>query len=125
MEGKKTEFLTIWGDTVIFKQLLLGLAGGAMLGYLSLMGGLVYLNKTQPNLGKALLMGYALLFGVGGCIIAGVIAAKIFKPKRIFYEEDTCIDKHAVLESLHVDIKQEAEYLKHVSPRIINEMKQL
>ncbi|MDR3561335.1 MAG: hypothetical protein P4N59_07845 [Negativicutes bacterium] len=125
MEKHKEEFVTIWGDTVNFRQLLLGLVGGAVLGYLSLIGGLSYLKSYHPGLGKALLMGYALLFGVGGCIVAAMIAGRVFKPKRIYSEEDRSVDKQAVLRELNIDLKQEAEYLKQVSPQIIHEMKQL
>jgi len=125
MEEKKSDFLVVWGDTVNFKQLLLGMVVGAVLSYASYAGGLSYLKHYHPSLNKGLLMGYALLFGVGGCVIVGIIAARIFKPKRIFCEEDFNLDKEKVLGELNLDLEKEAKYLLTTPRDVVAEMQEL
>jgi hypothetical protein len=125
MEGKVQEYMTVWGDTVKFRQLLLGLLGGALMGYFSFTGGSAYLKAYHPGLGTSLLSGYALLFGVGGSVLAGIIAGFVFSPNRVFHEEDFQIDKQLVLKELGLDPGKEAEYLKTVPAEVIAEMKKL
>ena len=125
METKQEQYMTIWGDTVNFKQLLLGLVGGALMGYVSFIGGTAYLEAYHSGLGKSLMQGYSLLFGVGGSVLAGIIAGLIMKPKRIFHEEGFQLDKQLVLRELNLDLKKEAEYLKTVPPEVVGEMRKL
>jgi hypothetical protein len=125
MTEKKTQLLNIWGNTVDFSQVLWGVAGGAVLGYVSLIGGLRYLAKYHSGLQKDLAMGYALLFGVAGCVLAGLIAGRLFPPKHIYHEEEVSTDRLAVLKELKVDMRLEAEYLKHAPEKVIQEMKAL
>ena len=125
MADKKRQLLNVWGDTVDFRQLLCGVTGGALLGYFSFAAGLRYLVKYHPSLQKGLAMGYALLFGVGGCVVAGVIAAKLFPPKHVYREQERSIDRSAVLQDLKVNMQLEAEYLKQASPKVIREMQAL
>lgn len=123
--NKQEKYVSIWGDTVIFKRLLIGLIFGAVLGYVSFISYFSYLKMYHADLSKSLLNGYALLAGIGGCIIAAIIIGKIFKPKRIFHNEIVNIDKQKIFNSLEVDVRKEAEYLKDVSPLVITEMKEL
>lgn len=122
---KKEEYLIVWGDTVDFKQLIIGLFVGSLVGYLSFIGGHAYLINNHSDLTKGLLMGYSLLFGVGGCLVIWLITAAIFKPKRIFHEEGFVVDQELVLRELNIDVKKETEYLKEVPAEIIVEMKKL
>ena len=125
MEGKQQGYLNVWGDTVDFKELLTGVFLGAALGYSSYIAGLWYLKSFHPGIEKGLLQGYALIFGVCGCLVIGVIAAKVFKAKRIFIEDDYGIDKNSALLELNLNLQQEAEYLKGVAPDVIEEMHKL
>jgi len=125
METNQEEYLTIWDNTVNFRQLLLGLVGGALMGYFSFIGGAAYLKANHPGAPSGLMQGYALLFGVAGSVLSGIIAGIIFKPKRIFHEEGFQLDKQTVLKELNVDLHKESEYLKTVPPEVIAEMKKL
>jgi len=125
MTDKKRQLISVWGDTVDLWQLLWGVTGGALLGYFSFAGGLRYLTQYHPSLPTGLAMGYALLFGVGGCIVVGLIAAKLFPPKHVYREQERSIDRSAVLKDLKVDMQLEAEYLKQASPQVIREMQAL
>ena len=121
----KTSYITVWGDTVNFRELLIGLLLGALAGFGSYRGALWLLNSTHPDMAKGLLMGYALLFGISGCLLAGGVAAKVFKAKRIFIEDDSSIDMQATLHELKLDLRRESEYLKAVPPDVIAEMHEL
>lgn len=115
-----------WGDTVNLKHLGMGIVIGVICGIGSFTLGqkifTTYLLDTTPQLLKA----YALLAGIVGCLLAAVITANLFKPKRTVSEEEFNVeDRINVLRELHVDLAQEAEDLKSVPPEIIEEMKQL
>ncbi|MDR3561342.1 MAG: hypothetical protein P4N59_07880 [Negativicutes bacterium] len=125
MQEQRQGYLTVWGDTVDIKELLIGLILGALVGYGSYVGGLWYLKIFHPGIAKGVLQGYALLFGIGGCLVVGVIAAKVTKAKRVFVEDDSSIDKQAALLEFNLDLEREAEYLKSVPPDIKKEMHQL
>lgn len=125
MQEKQQELLAIWGDTVAFKDLLVGLLLGGVLGFTSLKGGLWYLQNFHAGLEKGLMMGYGLIFGIAGCIAAGAIVAKKCKAKRILMEEEGGIDLESVLESFQINLQKEAEYLKEVPSDVITEMHQL
>ncbi|MEN6412260.1 MAG: hypothetical protein ABFC84_05765 [Veillonellales bacterium] len=125
MQGGKKEYISVWGDTVDFKELLIGMFAGAMIGYASFAGGIWFLRQFFSSLPKGLFMGYALLFGIAGCLIAGGVAAKAFKAKRIFLEDSSCVDLRTTLEDLNLDLSREAEYLKYVPADVQEEMKEL
>ena len=125
MSDRTETLLVVWGDTVDFRQLITGLALGACLGYLSFVGGLSYLSAVHGNLARGLLMGYALLIGVTGCVLVGVAAAWLFKPKRIFHEEGVIVDQSALFQELGIDANEERERLKSVPSDVIAEMRRL
>lgn len=125
MDDEKREFLTVWGDTVDFKELLVGLVVGAIAGFVSYYGGLLAIKHLFPQMPQGLMMGYSLLIGVTGCLAVGVVAAIMIKPKRIFKEDDKHIDKAMVLKELNVDLEQEAMVLNSVPADVIAEMHKL
>ncbi len=125
MHECKKIYISVWGDTVNLRELLIGMFLGAITGYVSFTGGLLFLQKFYSDLPKGLLMGYALLFGIIGCLIVGGVAAKVFKAKRIFIEDSSCIDMTTALRELNLNPSREAEYLKSVSQDVKEEMKEL
>lgn len=70
----------IWGDTADLGHLAWSIAigvGVSLAGYLAasrLLAGVV----GTPELARA----YAMLAGLGGCVVSGLICAKLFAPKR-------------------------------------------
>ncbi|MGN4189338.1 hypothetical protein ACS0Y6_10385 [Burkholderia gladioli] len=76
----------VWGDTVDLRHLGwsvaigVGVALGAFLAGRALLAPLV---AEDPQIARA----YAMLVGLGGCLAAGVICAKLFAPKRVVVEQ--------------------------------------
>lgn len=70
----------IWGDTADLGHLAWSIAIGvavSLTGYLVASRVLASVVST-PELARA----YAMLAGLGGCVVSGVICAKLFTPKR-------------------------------------------
>lgn len=119
------QLLSIWGDSVDFRELIIGMVFGAIVGFISFYGGNKFIEASYPELSKGLQRGYSLLIGVGGCLLVGVITAKAFKPKRIFREDNLNIDEASVLRELGIDMEQEIAVLDTVPADVIKEMKDL
>lgn len=116
----------IWGDTVNLRHLAGAMIIGMILGISFYKGGLLVIEKYFSSLPENLHKSVALLVGIGGCLIAAVISAKLFPPKRVLSEQQfSPEDRERVLKELQVDIEQEAEDLKTMSPAVIKEMEEL
>lgn len=74
----------VWGDTVDQTHL----AGAIAIGIGVSMAAFLVANHvlaatvTRPELARA----YAMLAGLAGCVLAGVVSALLFKPKRVVVE---------------------------------------
>lgn len=124
MENKP--YADVWGDTVDLKHLAAGLVIGIVLGLTFYIGGLKLITHIFPQVLPNLKAAYALLVGIGGCLLAACISARLFAPKRLLKEgEFSGADRLAVLEELQIDLVKEAEELQHVSEYILDEMKEL
>lgn len=74
------KLVEVWGDTADQSHLAWSIGIGAVV---SLAGFLIASNLLQravssPELARA----YAMLFGLAGCVLSGVICAFLFQPKR-------------------------------------------
>lgn len=86
MAGASPRYAEVWGDTV----------DTAHLGWSVLIGVTVSfgayelaLRILQPLVAQAAMgRAYAMLVGLGGCLAAGAICARLFKPKRIVVEQE-------------------------------------
>jgi len=72
---KNEEKITIWGDVVSIKDLLISI----LITLVSTMGLYFYASIYKPS--------YVLFFGLGGAILGFIISSFIFTPKRIVEEE--------------------------------------
>ena len=119
-------YADIWGDTVNLKHLAGGLGIGVVLGLGFYIVGVNVLQTYNPKLPVNLMKAYALLIGIVGCLLAAVISAKLYSPKRILKQgEFSDEDRIAVLNELQVDREKEKEELKQVGPECVAEMKEL
>lgn len=123
---EKKAFADVWGDTVNLRHLAIGMILGIVVSLSCYIVGLKVIQANYPKLAVNLMTAYALLVGIGGCLLSAVVTANLFKPKRILNEEEFSEeDRASVLDELQVDRAREAEELKMASPAIIEEMKEL
>lgn len=119
--GKYTE---VWGDTVVLKELLLACLIGVVLTMGFFLGGR-HIFSQMENLGAGMADGYALLIGLIGCLMSGVISARLFKPKRRFDGKLENDNIEHILEQAGMTVEEEAAALAVVDPEIIAELEDL
>ena len=78
------QLATVWGDTVDLRHLWRAVIIGAGLSLVTYYGAVATFKAFGTV--SAIDHAYAMLFGLGGCIISGVTCAWLFPPKRIFIE---------------------------------------
>ncbi|MDF2825634.1 MAG: hypothetical protein K0R68_3042 [Mycobacterium sp.] len=79
-----THLVEVWGDTVDERHVKLAVALSVLLAVPSFLGARALLTATMEN--QDLARTYAMLAGLFACLLAAVISAKFFKPKRIVTE---------------------------------------
>ena len=91
-------FAEVWYDVVSPRHLLISIFIALVLGLTSYVVGRHVLRSLFPNLSTELVGGYALFLGVAGCVVAGLVAGILFKPKRILVE--ATVDETQILDVL-------------------------
>ncbi|MCX4161043.1 MULTISPECIES: hypothetical protein [Paraburkholderia] len=118
-----TQLVEVWGDTVDIRHLAWSVVLGVVisLGAFAVAGRVLAAYVHDPTMARA----YAMLVGLGGCLLAGGVCAKLFKPKRDVIEQATgAAGREAVLAQLAA----EAGGLGRVAdlpPAVAAEMKEL
>lgn len=81
--GQHAHLAEVWGDTVDLRHLALALPLGIGLsvGAYALVAHL--LAAPAGEAASQVAQAWALLAGLGGCLLAGVLCARLFAPKRI------------------------------------------
>lgn len=101
--AREENLLEIWGDTVDSRDLIGALvlgAGVAAPAYLLASWGFAQVVEN-PDVGRT----YALLVGLAGCMVGAVIAAVLFKPKRVVTEsEGTAESRAAAMDTIEAEI---------------------
>ncbi len=77
----------VWGDTVdlghLGKAVVIG--GAVSLAFFFLANSILAAVVSKPEIARA----YAMLAGLGGCLVGGAICARLFAPKREVIEHST------------------------------------
>jgi hypothetical protein len=79
------ELMEIWGDTVDRRHLALSIVIGGVIAMAAFVVSRWLLRQVVAD--QAMAASYAMLVGLAGCLIAGIICAKLFPPKRQIIEE--------------------------------------
>lgn len=79
------QLMEIWGDTVDRRHLAMAIVIGGVIAMGAFVASRAWLRTIVAD--QAMAASYAMLIGLGGCVIAGVICAKLFAPKRQIVEE--------------------------------------
>ena len=122
-DANGSTYAEVWGDIVDLKQLGLAVIIG---GAISLATFLVCIKILTPLAATAALgRSYAMLAGLIGCVISGVICAKMFAPKRIIVE--TATDPAWRMETMDQLAAEEGSIgsVEDLSPAVVAEMKEL
>lgn len=102
-----TYYLEILGDTVAPTQLIISIAISIVLG----LGGFLVGNKIFPAIAdEKMVASYSLLLGIAGCVIALILCAVLFRPKRTLIESQLVRkNSEEILRDLQVDPEEEFE----------------
>ncbi|WP_280421424.1 hypothetical protein [Nocardia carnea] len=79
--GEHPQYLEVWGDTVVGRHLAVSVVIGVGLSLAALLLSNWAFSSFVTN--ESLADAYALLVGIAGCVVAGVICGRLFRPKRI------------------------------------------
>ena len=82
---QESQLMEVWGDTVDRRHLALAIVIGSVIALAGFVASRAMLRQVVAD--QALAASYAMLVGLAGCVIAGVICAKLFPPKRQIVEE--------------------------------------
>lgn len=80
MDSSKNQLVEVWGDTVNFKSMLIAILIGSFVSVTIFLSAKYFMSSLSGD--AKLLDGYAMLIGLGGCILSGIICSILFKPAR-------------------------------------------
>ncbi len=115
----------VWGDTVDLRHLAWAIAIGTGISVLGFYLASRWLATVVGS--RQLAHAYAMLAGLAGCVIAGVICARAFPPKREVTELDTSNDAEWRREVLEELARQPGGLgtVQDLPPAVVQELKEL
>jgi len=115
----------VWGDTVDLRHLAWAIAIGTGISVLGFYLASRWLATVVES--RQLAHAYAMLAGLAGCVIAGVICARAFPPKREVTERDTSNDPEWRREVLEELARQPGGLgaVQDLPPAVVQELKEL
>ncbi len=107
MDSSNNDLVEVWGDTVNFKSMLFAIVIGSVVSTGTFLLAKFFLSSSSGD--TTLLNGYAMLIGLGGCLLSGFICSIMFKPARtvISSQEDNSENVKAFIIDL---IKDDPNY---------------
>ena len=107
MDSSNNNLVEVWGDTVNFKSMLFAIVIGSVVSTGTFLLAKFFLSSSSGD--TTLLNGYAMLIGLGGCLLSGFICSIMFKPARtvISSQEDNSDNVKASIVDL---IKDDPNY---------------
>ena len=115
----------VWGDTVDLRHLAWAIAIGTGISVLGFYLASRWLATVVES--RQLAHAYAMLAGLAGCVIAGVICARAFPPKREVTEQDTSNEPEWRREVLEELARQPGGLgtVQDLPPAVVQELKEL
>ena len=118
------KFAEVWGDTLVLKELFFSAILGIALTMAGYLLGVRYFAEIK-GLSKSLITGYALMTGIIGCVAAGTIASKLYKPKRTVEDMIVQEDIAAVLKAGDMTLEEETLAMTNLDSQVLSEMQEL
>lgn len=75
----------VWGDTVDLRHLTWSVMLGVAISVAAFEAGKAVLSSAISD--AAIVRAYAMLIGLGGCLVAGALSAFLFRPKRVVIDQ--------------------------------------
>jgi len=122
--GINKQYTEVWGDTVVLKELVYASIIGVVLTMSAFLIGQKIFSNIE-SIEEGLANGYSLLVGVAGCILSGVISAKLFSPKRTVEERFEAEDIEEIIKAAGMTVEEEIEALSNLDSEIIKELEDL
>lgn len=120
---KQTHLVEVWGDTVDMGHLAWSIALGIAISLGAYFVSVRWLAGVVADPARA--KAYAMLVGLGGCLVAGVVCGVLFKPKREVVEHTFASQER---EQVLAELAAEAGGLGRVAdlpPAVAAEMREL
>lgn len=116
-------YLEVWGDTVDSRHMALSVALGAGIAAPTFLLARWVFSRTVDD--QTLAGSYALLLGLAGCVLAAVVAARLFPPKRVVRESSATLESRQ--EALDSIAAQGGEWTDPagLAPQVQQELRQL
>ena len=97
-----SRLIEVWGDTVDTRHLSISIALGAGIATPTFLLGRRFFKATVED--QTLAQSYALLVGLAACLVAAVVAARLFKPKRVVTQSAATTDsRREALDTIAAD----------------------
>ena len=87
VDAQTSHLVEVWGDTVDIRHLAWSVALGIGISLGAFFSANYFLALYVHD--AAMTRAYAMLVGLGGCLIAGAVCAKLFKPKRVVVDQSS------------------------------------
>jgi len=85
VDAQTSHLVEVWGDTVDIRHLAWSVALGIGISLGAFFSANYFLALYVHD--AAMTRAYAMLVGLAGCLIAGAVCAKLFKPKRVVVDQ--------------------------------------
>jgi hypothetical protein len=121
------QLVEVWGDTADTRHLAWAIVLGITISLAAFFAAsrVLTAHVASPDLARA----YAMLAGLGGCLLAGLVCASLFKPKRVVIEghDARAADPQARQEVLRQLAEQTGDLgsVADLPPEVVAEMKEL
>jgi hypothetical protein len=87
VDAQVSHLVEVWGDTVDIRHLAWSVALGIGISLGAFFAANYFLALYVHD--AAMTRAYAMLVGLAGCLIAGAVCAKLFKPKRVVVDQSS------------------------------------
>jgi hypothetical protein len=87
VDAQVSHLVEVWGDTVDIRHLAWSVALGIGISLGAFFSANYFLALVVHD--AAMTRAYAMLVGLAGCLIAGAVCARLFKPKRVVVDQSS------------------------------------
>lgn len=126
MKEKKSvpQYTEVLNDTVVLRELLMSCLISIILTMSFFLLGKYYFNSLD-GIDPGMADGFALLFGLIGCVMSIIFNSFLYKPKRRFDGQLKSDNIEHILEMANMTLEEEIEAIRDADEEIIKELEDL